>query len=60
MQPAIVVLEDCDLVAMDRGFSDTGNPLLFEILDALDGLDSDADVCFLMTTNRVDVLEEAP
>lgn len=59
LQPSIVVLEDCDLVAMDRDMSPSGNPLLFEVLDALDGLDSDADVAFLLTTNRVDVLEEA-
>ncbi|MGO1383704.1 MAG: AAA family ATPase [Arachnia sp.] len=59
LQPAIVVLEDCDLVAADRDFSPGGAPLLFEVLDALDGLDSDADVTFLLTTNRVDILEEA-
>jgi ATP-dependent 26S proteasome regulatory subunit len=34
-------------------------PLLFEVLEALDGLDGDADVAFVMTTNRVDVLEHA-
>ena len=38
-QPAIVVLEDCDLVAEDRSFSMGASPLLFEVLDALDGLD---------------------
>ena len=59
LQPSVVVLEDCDLVAMNRDLSPTGNPLLFEVLDALDGLDADADVAFLLTTNRVDVLEEA-
>jgi len=59
LQPAIVVLEDCDLVAADRDFSPSGAPLLFEVLDALDGLDSDSDVTFLLTTNRVDILEEA-
>ena len=59
LQPAIVVLEDCDLVAMERGHTQNNNPLLFEVLDALDGLSSDADVAFLLTTNRVDVLEEA-
>lgn len=59
LQPAIVVLEDCDLVAQDRSFTPGGNPLLFEVLDALDGLEPDADVAFLLTTNRVDVLEEA-
>ncbi|MCT9820512.1 ATP-binding protein [Microbacterium sp. W1N] len=55
--PAIVVLEDIDLVAMERHSSP--QPLLFEVLDALDGLDGDADVAFIMTTNRVEVLERA-
>ncbi|MFB7885908.1 AAA family ATPase [Microbacterium sp. NPDC056057] len=56
-QPAIVVLEDIDLVAMERHASP--QPLLFEVLDALDGLDGDADVAFIMTTNRVEALERA-
>ena len=56
-QPSIVVLEDIDLVAMERHTSP--QPLLFEVLEALDGLDGDADVAFVMTTNRVDVLERA-
>ena len=55
--PSIVVLEDIDLVAMQRNA--TPQPLLFEVLDALDGLDGDADVAFVMTTNRVEVLERA-
>jgi AAA+ superfamily predicted ATPase len=55
--PSIVVLEDIDLVAMERHSSP--QPLLFEVLEALDGLDGDADVAFLMTTNRVEVLERA-
>ena len=58
-QPAIVVLEDCDLVAEDRSIGMGTSPLLFEVLDALDGLDADADVAFLLTTNRVDDLEIA-
>lgn len=56
-QPAIVVLEDIDLVAMERHASP--QPLLFEVLEALDGLGGDADVAFVMTTNRVEVLEPA-
>src|SRR5690606_31132453 len=59
LQPSIIVLEDCDLVAEDRSFGDGTSPLLFEVLDAVDGLDTDADVTFLLTTNRVEVLEEA-
>lgn len=58
-QPAVVVLEDVDLVAEDRSFAMGPQPLLFEVLDALDGLDADADVAFLLTTNRVADLELA-
>ncbi|MFD4421724.1 AAA family ATPase [Agromyces sp. NPDC058484] len=58
MQPSIVVLEDVDLVANDRAIM-PGNSVLFAILDALDGLDGDADVTFILTTNRVEVLEHA-
>ncbi|PWD51798.1 AAA family ATPase [Serinibacter arcticus] len=58
LAPAIVVLEDCDLVAEERN-PQTSSPLLFEVLDSLDGLDADADVTFLLTTNRADVLEPA-
>ncbi|WP_165063326.1 AAA family ATPase [Marisediminicola senii] len=59
MQPAIVVLEDVDLVAGDREMHFGPQPLLFSVLDALDGLDGDADVTFLLTTNRVELLERA-
>jgi hypothetical protein len=59
LQPSMVVLEDVDLIAMDRDFSDGSNPLLFTLLDAMDGVGSDADVTFLLTTNRADILEHA-
>jgi hypothetical protein len=58
MQPSIVVLEDVDLVAEERGMHGP-QPLLFAVLDALDGLGGDADVTFVLTTNRVQVLERA-
>ncbi len=59
-QPSVVVLEDVDLVASDRSFAAPGsNALLFEILNQLDGLGDDVDVVFVLTTNRVDVLERA-
>ena len=58
MQPSVVVLEDCDLVAEDRSF-DGSTGVLFEVLDAVDGIDGDVDVTFVLTTNRIDVLEEA-
>lgn len=56
---AIIVLEDADLVAEDRDFNEGERSVLFEILDVLDGLGDDADIAFVLTTNRVDVLEEA-
>ena len=59
MQPAVIVLEDCDLIAQDRDLDDGPETSLFEVLEALDGLDGDADVTFLLTTNRVDLLERA-
>ncbi|GAA4201628.1 AAA family ATPase [Microbispora amethystogenes] len=59
LQPAIVVLEDVDLVARDRSFTEDGNPLLFALLDAMDGVGADADITFVLTTNRADVLERA-
>ncbi|MFF0268475.1 AAA family ATPase [Kribbella sp. NPDC004536] len=60
LQPALVVLEDCDLVAEARDFSlGAENPLLFQVLNEMDGLAQDADVAFLLTTNRADLLEPA-
>ncbi|GAB3076893.1 AAA family ATPase [Nocardioides zeae] len=59
LEPAIVVLEDCDLIAEDRDMMGSPDSLLFELLEALDGLDGDADVAFLLTTNRPDLLEQA-
>jgi hypothetical protein len=59
LQPAMVVLEDVDLIARDRDFSEGSNPLLFTLLDAMDGVGSDADVTFVLTTNRADILEHA-
>ena len=61
LQPSIVILEDVDLVAEERtrpGAACTG-PLLFELLNQMDGLADDADVLFLLTTNRPDLLEPA-
>jgi hypothetical protein len=58
LQPAMVILEDADLVALSRAFGPT-NAILFELLNAMDGLDADHDVLFLLTTNRADLLEPA-
>ncbi|HEV8637770.1 MAG TPA: AAA family ATPase [Chloroflexota bacterium] len=60
LAPAMVVLEDVDLIAEHRGqpFSPAG-PLLFELLNEMDGLRDDCDVIFALTTNRPDILEPA-
>lgn len=59
LQPAIVVLEDVDLIAEHRELHMGPQPLLFTLLDAMDGLSSDTDVAFVLTTNRADLLEGA-
>ncbi|WP_449350946.1 AAA family ATPase [Streptomyces shaanxiensis] len=59
LQPALVVLEDCDLIAEARDYGGGEQPLLFQVLNQMDGLGDDADVAFLLTTNRADLLEPA-
>jgi ATP-dependent 26S proteasome regulatory subunit len=36
------------------------HPLLFQLLDEMDGLAEDADVVFLLTRNRADLLGCSP
>jgi cell division protease FtsH len=60
LAPALVVLEDVDLVAQERMFGPFGSsPVLFELMNEMDGLGDDADVAFILTTNRPDALEPA-
>jgi cell division protease FtsH len=60
LQPATVVLEDVDLVAEERTRQRQGcNVVLFELLNEMDGLEDDADIVFILTTNRPDILEPA-
>jgi ATPase family associated with various cellular activities (AAA) len=59
LQPSVVVVEDVDLIAEDRSFTPRNQPLLFQLLNEMDGVGSDADVTFVLTTNRVEVLEHA-
>ncbi|HWE10390.1 MAG TPA: ATP-binding protein [Solirubrobacteraceae bacterium] len=60
LQPALIVLEDVDLVAGERNpHLGQSSPLLFALLNVMDGLDADADLTFLLTTNRADALEPA-
>ncbi len=60
LAPALVVLEDVDLIAEDRmQMMGRSNPILFELLNAMDGLQEDSDILFLLTTNRPETLEPA-
>ena len=59
LQPAIIVVEDVDLIAEERTARPGEHPLLFQLLNEMEGLNSAADVTFLLTTNRADLLEPA-
>jgi len=61
LQPSIVVLEDVDLIARDREEMDNpcAESLLNKLLNEMDGLKGDADILFLLTTNRPEALEQA-
>jgi ATP-dependent 26S proteasome regulatory subunit len=58
LQPSTVIIDDVDLVAQDRTAKNS-NPLLFELMNQMDGLADDADVLFLLTTNKPEILEPA-
>ncbi len=60
LQPTMVVIEDVDLIAGDR--DDMGpceESLLNDLLNEMDGLKEDADILFVLTTNRPEQLESA-
>jgi DNA polymerase III delta prime subunit len=49
LEPSVVILEDVDLVAEERGrFGPHSNPILFEVLNQMEGLEEDADVAELL------------
>lgn len=58
LAPATIVIEDVDLIAQDRE-QFCSHPLLFELLNQMDGLAEDTDILFILTTNRPEVLESA-
>lgn len=59
LQPAAIVVEDVDLIAAERTARPGEHPLLFQLLNEMEGLNSATDVTFLLTTNRADLLEPA-
>ena len=53
LQPSIVVIEDVDLVARDRTEMGVCEELLLnKLLNEMDGLKEEADILFVLTTNR--------
>jgi ATP-dependent Clp protease adapter protein ClpS len=60
LQPAMVVIEDVDLIARDRDrMGPCEESLLNALLNEMDGLKEDADILFILTTNRPEQLESA-
>lgn len=61
LQPSIVVLEDVDLIARDRANMNSAcdEVLLNKLLNEMDGLKPEADILFILTTNRPESLEAA-
>jgi cell division protease FtsH len=61
LQPSIVIIEDVDLIARDRTKMESAceEVLLNKLLNEMDGLKEDADILFILTTNRPEALEEA-
>ena len=60
LQPSMLIIEDVDLIAEERTHERVvSTSLLFELLNQLDGMEEDADVVFLLTSNRPDLLEPA-
>ena len=59
LSPTVIVVEDVDLIAEERTARPGEHPLLFQLLNEMEGLNSASDVTFLLTTNRADLLEPA-
>jgi len=61
IQPAVIVIEDVDLIAEDRDsvYDPRTQGLLNCLLNEMDGLQEDAEILFILTTNRPGVLESA-
>lgn len=59
LEPALIILEDVDLIALRRQRNRRGMSGLHALLDELDGLAPESRCAVIMTTNRPDVLEPA-
>jgi SpoVK/Ycf46/Vps4 family AAA+-type ATPase len=58
LQPALVILEDVDLVFASRQVN-LYSSVLGELLDQMDGLRPYEDISFILTTNAIDRMEAA-
>jgi ATP-dependent 26S proteasome regulatory subunit len=60
LEPAMVVIEDVDLIAEERSSqSNCNTALLLTLMNEMDGLADDIDILFVLTTNRPEILEPA-
>jgi hypothetical protein len=61
LQPSIMVIEDVDLIARERTHMHGPDEevLLNKLLNEMDGLREDAEVLFILTTNRPEQIEPA-
>ena len=61
LQPAILVIEDVDLIAQERSAMESPwqQVQLNKLLNEMDGLREDAEIFFILTTNRPDTIETA-
>ena len=61
LQPAMIVIEDVDLIARTREtmYGPCDESILNKLLNEMDGLREDAAVLFVLTTNRPETLEAA-
>lgn len=57
--PAVIVLEDVDLIARDRSAGPATSSALRDLLDGIDGAGPDADLLFLLTASSADSLDAA-
>ena len=60
LQPSLVIMEDVDLIAKDRAQMGVCEEVfLNKLLNEMDGLNQEADILFILTTNRPEALERA-
>ncbi|MBD0268949.1 MAG: AAA family ATPase [Cyanobacteria bacterium Co-bin8] len=61
LQPSMVVIEDADLIARDRNTMSGSceEAMLNRLLNEMDGLAEDAELIFILSTNRPETIEAA-